>query len=113
MAEICAVSQDGSYRRFSLENQDDSTHENFGYKEFHWREDSRRVRRPVLKLAPQLCVDRCANASVNADGMAKFSINNFESGTLVGSSPPVLTVFQIGLQYLTTMDHRMKESFYD
>ena len=25
----------------------------------------------------------------------------------------VLTVFQITLQYLTTMDHRMKESFYD
>jgi hypothetical protein len=49
-----------------------------------------------------------------ADWMAKFSINNFESATLVGSSPPrVLTVFQIGLQYLTTMDHHMKESFYD
>jgi hypothetical protein len=46
-------------------------------------------------------------------GMAKFNINNFESATLVGSLPPkVLTVFQIGLQYLTTMDHRMKESFY-
>jgi len=68
---------------------------------------------PVLKLAPQLRVNRCANASVNADGMAKFSINNFESGTLVGSSPPVLTVFQIGLQYWTTMDRRMKESFDD
>jgi hypothetical protein len=25
----------------------------------------------------------------------------------------VLTVFQIGLQYLTTMDRHMKESFYD
>ncbi len=49
-----------------------------------------------------------------AEGVAKFSINNFESATLVGSSPPrVLTVFQIGLQYLTTMDHHMKESFYD
>ena len=24
-----------------------------------------------------------------------------------------LIVFQIGLQYLTTMDHHMKESFYD
>lgn len=44
--------------------------------------------RPVLKLAPQLRVDRSANASVNADGMAKFSIHNFESGTLVGSSRP-------------------------
>src|ERR1700756_3099692 len=44
--------------------------------------------RPVLKLAPQLGVDRSANASVNADGMAKFSIYNFDSGTLVGSSPP-------------------------
>jgi hypothetical protein len=39
---------------------------------------------------------------------------NFESATLAGSAPPrVLTVFQIGLQYLTTMDHYMKESFYD
>jgi len=66
---------------------------------------------PVLKLAPQLRVDRCANGSVNADGMAKFSINNFESGTLVGSSPPVLTVFQIGLQHLTTMDHHMRSPF--
>jgi hypothetical protein len=29
------------------------------------------------------------------DGVAKFSINNFEPATLVGSSPPrVLTVFQ-------------------
>ncbi|HXQ37722.1 MAG TPA: hypothetical protein VN843_27180, partial [Anaerolineales bacterium] len=44
--------------------------------------------RPVLKLAPQLRVDRSANASVNADGIVKFSIYNFESGTLVGSSPP-------------------------
>jgi hypothetical protein len=70
--------------------------------------------RPVLKLAPQLRVDRSANASVNADGMAKFSIYNFESGTLVGIvTAKVLTVFQIGPQYLTTMDHRMKESFYD
>ena len=31
-------------------------------------------RRPVLKLAPQLRVDRCVNASVNADEMAKFNI---------------------------------------
>ena len=70
--------------------------------------------RPVLKLVPQLRVDRSANASVNADGIAKFSIYNFESGTLVGFvTAKVLTVFQIGLQYLTTMDHRMKESFYD
>jgi hypothetical protein len=39
---------------------------------------------------------------------------NFESVTLVGSSPPgVLTVFQIGLQYLATMDHHRKESLYD
>ena len=37
-----------------------------------------------------------------------------QSGTLVGIvTPKVLTVFQIALQYLTTMDHRMKESFYD
>ena len=38
---------------------------------------------------------------------------NLESATFVGSSQPrVLTVFQIGLQYVTTMDHHMKESFH-
>src|ERR1700752_2117732 len=70
--------------------------------------------RPVLKLAPQLRVDRSANASVNADGIVKFSIYNFQSGTLVGFvTAKGLTVFQIGLQYLTTMDHRSKDSCED
>ena len=36
---------------------------------------------------PNFELTGCANASVNADGMTKFSINNFEA-TLVASSPP-------------------------
>ena len=34
-----------------------------------------------------------------------------ETDVQIGNSR--LIVFQIGLHYLTTMDHRMKESFYD
>ena len=55
-----------------------------------------------------------AQPCIDADGIAKFSIYNLSAGSLVGIvTAKVLTVFQIGLQYLTTMDHRMKESFYD
>ena len=46
-----------------------------------------------LKLAPQLRVDRSANASVNADGMAKFSIYNLSQVLASDLTAKVLTVF--------------------